>query len=59
MSIHEFIAILSFMLVSTGVSIFATKPETVSDLLIGQWFMVAGVVICAILFKIIEKVCEK
>lgn len=59
MSIHEFIAILSFMIVSTGVSIFITKPETVNDLLIGQWFMVTGIVVCAILFKLIEKAFEK
>lgn len=59
MSIQEFIVILSFMVVSTGVSIFITKPETVNELLVGQWFMVAGIIICAILFKLIEKAFEK
>lgn len=59
MSIDEFIAILAFMLVSTGLSIFIIKPITADELLIGQWFMVLGVMIWSIIFKLIIKIFEK
>jgi hypothetical protein len=56
--INGLIAIFAFMLVSTVNVLYIIKPETVTDLIIGQWFMLGGIVIITLFILVLRVLKE-
>ncbi|MEW5569719.1 hypothetical protein QU593_10325 [Rossellomorea marisflavi] len=58
MDIKGIVAIFSFMLVSTLNVFYFIKPETVNELIVGQWFMFGGVIVFTIIIIMLRALKE-